>query len=84
MSITVGNKQSPDQARLDVLRAEGERRRGLLEMEVAGSLRRLGIAYPANGRLDIYQLDRVLAQAKMEPRDRIALKSKCASLNLID
>ncbi|MGB6284199.1 MAG: hypothetical protein WBG18_07250 [Xanthobacteraceae bacterium] len=82
MSIKIGN-DGPAKTRIDAMRADAERRYALLEIQAAGALRRVGIQ-ATGAKLNIYELDRVLAEKRMLPGDRIALKSQLAQLGWID
>ena len=64
MKITsIGNPPSPSQAHLDSMRADAERRHNLMEMQCAGSLRRLGIQ-PTGKKLNVYELDKILSEKR--------------------
>jgi hypothetical protein len=82
MSIKIGN-YDPATSRRESLRAEAERRFALAEMQAAGALKRLGIQ-PTGGKLNVFELDKILSEKRMEPRERIALKSQLASIGWID
>jgi hypothetical protein len=81
--IKIGDVPSPSQVRLDAMRAYAERRYNLLELQCSASLKRLGIQ-ATGAKLNIFEIDRVLAEKHMLPGDRIALKSQLAQLGWID
>jgi hypothetical protein len=70
--------------RADALRAEAERRAALLQTEVNGALRRLGVQPGPGNRVDVHHLDKVMAAAGMTTQARIALKHQMASLGMVD
>jgi hypothetical protein len=84
MFTKVNSKPGRDTFRQDAMRAEAERRLGLLQTEVNGSLRRLGVKADANGRVDVHQLDKVMASAGMSTQQRIMLKAQMAQLGMVD
>jgi hypothetical protein len=71
-------------AKEDPLRmANAERRFALAEMACAGDLKRLGIR-PTGGKLNPDELDRTLTERKVEPGERIRIKSALAGIGWLD
>jgi hypothetical protein len=66
------------------LHAEAQRRFSLIHAEVQGSLHRLGVKVPADGRVDIHELNKVFAASGLTTHARMNLKTQMAQLGMID
>jgi hypothetical protein len=75
--------QQASPERIAAMRADSERRFQLAEMSCVGDLKRLGIR-PTGGKLNIYELDRVLSEKKVHARERIRIKSALAQIGWLD
>jgi hypothetical protein len=80
---TMYKQQTASPERITALRADTERRFQLAELAAAGDLKRLGIQ-PTGGKLNIYEIDKVMSERKLEPRERIRIKSALAAIGWID
>jgi hypothetical protein len=80
----INSKPGRDTFRQDAMKAEADRRAALLQGEVNGALRRLGVKADSHNRVDTHQLDKVMAAANMSTQQRIMLKAQMAQLSMID
>jgi hypothetical protein len=76
-------QQTASPERIAALRADTERRFALAEMQCAGDLKRLGIK-PTGAKIDSFVLNQAMSERKLEPRERIRIKSALVAIGWAD